>query len=117
MNLSEDTRGTYIFNSRDLCMIEHLPEMMAAGISSLKIEGRMKGINYLASVVRIYREAIDAYALDAAAYHVQPEWIAELAKVTPPGILYGVLSGRSGPGVREFRWPDQAPVCYFWQKC
>jgi putative protease len=80
--LSEDSRGTYIFNSRDLCMIEHLPEMIATGISSLKIEGRMKGINYLASVVKIYREAIDAYALDAAAYHVQPEWVAELAKVS-----------------------------------
>ena len=80
--LSEDARGTYILNSRDLCMIEHIPEMIAAGISSLKIEGRMKGINYLASVVRVYRQALDAYALDAQAYHVQPEWIAELAKVT-----------------------------------
>ena len=80
--LSEDTNGTYIFNSRDLCMIEHIPEMISTGISSLKIEGRMKGINYLASVVKIYREAIDAYALDAAAYHVQPDWVAELAKVS-----------------------------------
>ena len=80
--LSEDTQGTYIFNSRDLCMIEHIPEMFATGISSLKIEGRMKGINYLASVVKIYREAIDAYALDAQAYHVQPEWVAELAKIS-----------------------------------
>ncbi len=80
--LSEDSRGTYILNSRDLCMIEHIPEMIAAGISSMKIEGRMKGINYLASVVRIYREAIDAYALDAEAYQVRPEWVMELAKVT-----------------------------------
>jgi putative protease len=80
--LSEDTRGSYIFNSRDLCMIEHIPEMIGAGISSLKIEGRMKSINYLASVVKIYREAIDVYARDAEAYHVQPEWIAELAKLT-----------------------------------
>lgn len=80
--LSEDNRGTYIFNSRDLCMIEHIPEMVASGISSLKIEGRMKGINYLASVVRVYREAIDAYTLDAISYQVQPEWVAELAKVS-----------------------------------
>jgi len=72
--LSEDTRGTYIFNSRDLCMIEHIPDMVASGISSLKIEGRMKGINYLASVVKIYREALDAYTLDTAAYQVQPQW-------------------------------------------
>ncbi len=80
--LSEDTRGTYIFNSRDLCMIEHIPEMVAAGISALKIEGRMKGINYLASVVKIYREAIDAYDLSTADYQVEPEWINELAKVS-----------------------------------
>lgn len=80
--LSEDSRGTYILNSRDLCMIEHIPEMITAGISSLKIEGRMKGINYLASVVKIYREAIDAYTVNTQAYHVQPEWIEELAKVS-----------------------------------
>jgi putative protease len=80
--VSEDTQGTYIFNSRDLCMIEHLPEMIATGMTSLKIEGRMKGINYLASVVKVYREAIDAYVLDAAAYHVKPEWIAELSKIS-----------------------------------
>lgn len=80
--LSEDSRGTYILNSRDLCMIEHIPEMITAGISSLKIEGRMKGINYLASVVKIYREAIDTYTVNAQAYHVQPEWIEELAKVS-----------------------------------
>jgi len=80
--LSEDNRGTYIFNSRDLCMIEHIPEMIATGISSLKIEGRMKGINYLASVVKVYREAIDAHALDQAAYHVHPEWVSELSKVS-----------------------------------
>jgi len=80
--LSEDTQGTYIFNSRDLCMIEHLPEMVATGVTSLKIEGRMKGINYLASVVKVYREAIDAYFLDAAAYRVKPEWLSELSKIS-----------------------------------
>ena len=80
--VSEDSQGTYIFNSRDLCMIEHLPEMIATGMTSLKIEGRMKGINYLASVVKVYREAIDTYFLDAAAYHVKPEWIAELSKIS-----------------------------------
>ncbi|MBF0232256.1 MAG: U32 family peptidase [Desulfamplus sp.] len=57
----EDERGTYIFNSKDLCMIDHIPELCDAGISSLKLEGRMKGISYLASVVKTYREAIDLY--------------------------------------------------------
>ena len=80
--LSEDNRGTYVFNSRDLCMIGHIPEMAAAGISSLKIEGRMKGIHYLASVVKTYREAIDAYARHGAGCCVAPEWTAELAKIS-----------------------------------
>ena len=57
--LMEDSRGSYIFNSRDLCMIDHIPALMDAQISSLKIEGRMKGINYLASVVKTYRNAIE----------------------------------------------------------
>lgn len=57
----EDKRGTYIFNSKDLCMIDHIPELCEAGINSFKLEGRMKGISYLASVVKIYREAIDSY--------------------------------------------------------
>ena len=80
--VSEDKRGTYVFNSRDLCMIGHIPEMAAAGISSLKIEGRMKGIHYLASVVKTYREAIDAFARHGTDWHVKSEWIAELAKIS-----------------------------------
>lgn len=74
-------------------MIEHIPEMLASGISSLKIEGRMKGINYLASVVKIYREAIDAYALDAAAYHVQPQWKRELSKISHRDYCTGFYLG------------------------
>lgn len=58
----EDRRGAYIFNSKDLCMIDHIPELFDAGIDSFKIEGRMKGISYLASVVKTYREAIDSYS-------------------------------------------------------
>jgi putative protease len=78
----EDQRGSYIFSARDLCMIGHLPEMLAAGITSLKIEGRMKSIHYLASVVKVYREAIDATMQDANAYTIKPEWTAELSKIT-----------------------------------
>lgn len=63
--IMEDKRGTYIFNSKDLCMVDHIPELCNAGISSLKLEGRMKGISYLASVVKTYREAIDLYAAEA----------------------------------------------------
>ena len=62
--VDEDERGTYVFNSKDLCMIEHIPEMVKAGISSAKIEGRMKSMFYVATVVRVYREAIDSYYAD-----------------------------------------------------
>lgn len=57
----EDEKGTYIMNSKDLCMIEHIPDLISAGIDSLKIEGRMKSSYYVASVVKAYREAIDTY--------------------------------------------------------
>ncbi len=79
--LLEDDRGTYIMNSRDLCMIEHIPELVDSGITSLKIEGRMKGLNYLASVVKTYREAIDAYVSNPLNYHLEPRWLKELAQL------------------------------------
>ena len=82
MPIVEDSRGSYIFNSKDLCMIEHIPEMIEAGITSLKIEGRMKTINYLASTVKVYREAIDSYCADPENYHVKPEWIEQLADIS-----------------------------------
>ncbi len=77
----EDERGTYIFNSKDLCMIQHIPQLMDAGITSLKIEGRMKGISYLAAVVKTYREAIDACALSPDEFHVTDQWKRELSHV------------------------------------
>jgi U32 family peptidase len=79
--VGEDTRGTYVFNSKDLCMIEHIPEMVSSGICSFKIEGRMKGINYLASTIKVYREALDTYYRNPDTYQVNPQWQTELAKV------------------------------------
>jgi putative protease len=89
MPIAEDNRGTYIFNSKDLCMIEHIPAMINSGVSALKIEGRMKGINYLASVVKVYREAIDRYIQDPAGYSIKPEWWIELAKINHRGYCTG----------------------------
>lgn len=80
-SLMEDDRGSYIFNSKDLSMIEHIPELINANITSLKIEGRMKGINYLASVVKTYRNAIDAYVDDPDTYKTNPDWLAELDQI------------------------------------
>ncbi|MDM8514999.1 U32 family peptidase [Desulfobacterales bacterium HSG16] len=79
--IAEDNRGTYMFNSKDLCMIEHIPELVEAGVDSFKIEGRMKGIHYLATAVKVYREAIDAYWKDRKNYMARDYWLEELAKV------------------------------------
>ena len=70
----ENERGTYIFNSKDLCMIEHIPDLLNAGIDSLKIEGRMKTALYVATVARTYRKAIDDYQKDPALYEANLDW-------------------------------------------
>ena len=66
--VEEDERGTYVFNSKDLCLIGYIPELAEAGVASAKIEGRMKSIFYVATVVRVYRQAIDAYYADPKGY-------------------------------------------------
>ena len=74
MPVYENERGTYIFNSKDLCMIEHIPEMVEAGIDSFKIEGRMKTALYVATVARTYRLAIDDYLKDPKLYEEHMPW-------------------------------------------
>ena len=98
----EDDRGTFIFNSRDLCLLEHLPELAESGIDSLKIEGRMKGIHYTASVVRVYREALDRYRDDPHGFRVREEWLNELKKISHRGYTTGFLFGRPGDEDREY---------------
>jgi len=90
---AEDHRGAYIFNSKDLCMIEHIPEMLESGIVSLKIEGRMKGINYLASTVKAYREAIDAYLENPEKYEIKEYWLEELGRINHRGYSTGFYFG------------------------
>lgn len=80
--VEEDERGTYILNSRDLCMIEHIPELVSAGVASAKIEGRMKSSFYVATIVGAYRKAIDAYYEDPQRYVFREEWMRELKKVS-----------------------------------
>ncbi|MBW2201393.1 MAG: U32 family peptidase, partial [Deltaproteobacteria bacterium] len=91
--LTEDDRGSYIFSSKDLCMIGHIPDMIRAGICALKIEGRMKGIHYLAAVVKAYREAIDAYYNHSEAYVVTEEWTKELSSINHRGYCTGFYFG------------------------
>ncbi len=80
--VDEDERGTYIFNSKDLCMLEYLPQLIDAGISSFKIEGRMKSIFYIAHVIKAYRKALDEYYRDPAGYSYDPAWAAEMCKAS-----------------------------------
>ncbi len=80
--IEEDKRGTYILNSRDLCMIRHIPELVQAGIASAKIEGRMKSSFYVATIVSAYRKAIDTYYKDPENYVFQESWMEELKKVS-----------------------------------
>ena len=88
----EDDRGTYIMSSKDLCMIEHLHLLSDAGIDSFKIEGRMKGINYVAGVVKTYREAVDS--LGNGKYAVNPRWLKELSMFSSRGYTTGMFFGK-----------------------
>lgn len=80
--VEEDQRGTYIMNSKDLCMIGFIPELIQSGLNSLKIEGRMKSIYYVATIVGTYRKAIDAYYDDPNTFVFDESWLEELTKVS-----------------------------------
>ena len=90
----EDGRGTYIMNSKDLCLLPYLDEVVASGIDSLKIEGRMKSVHYVASVVKAYRMALDA-CLTGKPYAVREEWRMELEKVSHRAYTAGFFFGRT----------------------
>lgn len=82
MPIEEDDGGTHIFNSKDLRLIEYIPDLVQIGVDSLKIEGRMKSSYYVATVVRAYRQALDLYAQDPENYQLPPELLEELDKVS-----------------------------------
>lgn len=113
MPIREDDRGTYIFNARDLCMIEHLPALIDAGVTSLKIEGRMKGIHYLATVLNVYRTALDAYLDNPATYRVNPDWVEELSRISHRGYCTGFYFG--DPDEVNSNWANakSTPGCRF----
>lgn len=95
MPVYENERGTYIFNSKDLCMIEHIPEMIDAGIDSMKIEGRMKTALYVATVARTYRKAIDDYLESEEKYRANMDWYkAEISKCTYRQFTTGFYFGK-----------------------
>ena len=94
--VEEDDRGTYIFNSKDLCMIEYIPEMMEAGIDSFKIEGRMKTALYVATVARTYRKAIDDYKTSPELYRSNMDYYSEeISKCTYRQFTTGFYFGKT----------------------
>ncbi len=95
MPVYENERGTYIFNSKDLCMIEHIPELIEAGIDSFKIEGRMKTALYVATVARTYRLAIDDFLKDPELYKSRiPFYKSEISKCTYRQYTTGFFFGK-----------------------
>ncbi len=95
MPIVEEDKGTYIFNSKDLCMIDHIPELVDAGIMSLKIEGRIKTAFYVGTIVRAYREAIDDYLKSPELYESKRQYyIQEAAKASYRGFTTGFYYGK-----------------------
>ena len=92
--IEEDEGGTFIFNSKDLCLLPYLPDVIESGVDSLKIEGRMKSVHYAASVVKAYRMAIDSYFENPEACAVKEEWLEELEKVSHRSYTTGFYYGK-----------------------
>ncbi len=92
--VEEDSLGSYVFNSMDLCMIEHIPELILAGVDSFKIEGRMKSVHYVATVVGAYRKAIDTYFANPGGYAFDSRWMEEIRKVSHREYTTGFFFGR-----------------------
>lgn len=101
MEILEDERGSYIMNSKDLCMIEHIPELMDSGIVSFKIEGRMKSEYYVAAIVKAYREAIDTYLENPEGYVYQEKWMDLLTKVSHRKYHTGFYFGRNNTQIYD----------------
>ena len=90
----EDEQGTFIMNSKDLCMIEHIPDLIKAGIKSFKIEGRVKSSYYVATVIRSYRMAIDEYYRNPAGYKFNEKWLEEIKKASHRDFTTGFYFGK-----------------------
>ena len=115
--LEEDERFSYLLSSKDLCLIEHLPDVAKAGITSVKIEGRMKSSYYVAVVTRIYRQAIDALMNQGKPYQCKPEWLAELQKVSHRGYTTGFAYteekiNQTSPDVKNIQTHEPAGLWY-----
>ena len=112
--ISEENEGTYIMNSNDMCMIDYIPEMIEAGISSFKIEGRMKSAYYAGAVTNAYRHAIDDVL---AGREVNPIWIEETEKLSHRPYNTGFYFGQPGQYTRDSAYFSGAEVCAIVESC
>lgn len=95
--VDEDNRGAYVMNSKDLCLLPNIGDVIQSGVASLKIEGRMKSVNYVAGVVKVYRAAIDDYCADPENFSARDEWLAELDKIAHRPYTTGFFLGDGKP--------------------
>ncbi len=104
--IGEDSHGSYIMNSRDLCMLDGIPDLAAAGVSSLKIEGRMKSAYYVATVVSAYRTALDHYLADPDNYQYDPAWFTELCKASHREFTHGFYYNKPSAEDQNYQSSD-----------
>jgi putative protease len=104
--VEEDSRGAYIFNSKDLCLIGELGPLLASGVDAFKIEGRMKGALYLASTLRSYRQALEALRKEPEAFEARPEWLEDLARTSHRPFTKGFLFPDPRAGNRDAANPE-----------
>ncbi|HIV03234.1 MAG TPA: U32 family peptidase [Candidatus Aphodoplasma excrementigallinarum] len=102
IHVGEDEQGSFFFNSKDLCMIDHIPELVQSGITSFKIEGRVKSEYYVATVVKAYREEIDRYLSDPAHYQFDPESLNEVLKVSHRPYTHGFYFGKTDANAQVY---------------
>jgi putative protease len=98
----ENERGTYIFNSKDLCMIEYTDRLIECGLSSLKIEGRVKNEYYVATCASVYRDAIDTYYKNPQNFKVNPDWLRELRKISHRDYTTGFFFNKPGSSEQHY---------------
>ncbi|MBU0478915.1 U32 family peptidase [bacterium] len=99
----EGDRGSFIFNSKDLCLIEHIPEIFKTGVNAVKIEGRMKSLYYIACVTRVYRQAIDEYASNPSKYRFRKTWLDELKKISHRGYTTGFFLNKPNDEAQVYK--------------
>ena len=117
MPVEEDERGTYIFNSRDMCMIEHIPDLIKTGVDSFKIEGRAKSFYYTAAVTNAYRRARDLYLRDPEGFVLPPSIRDEVDKISHRHYHTGFYYGQPGEYYAESRYIRDYEVCAVVKEC